>query len=242
MNDVFINYRTGDGDEAAVIIEKVLSERFGQERIFRAAKSIAPGSPYPETLLDAVRNSAILVAVMGPEWPHYPQLRDRNDWVRREILEAYSHGIRIVPVLKGRETGRLKATDLPAELARLAELQSLRLDMRDNEADLARIGDELAALVPSLHAADRTASRSGAPATVRNSASDIQGTVIQSHGITGDVGTVIKGNHGSVHAGKGNIYQDSQHFSGTGTTYTKKDADYGISHRVVGRDTAEEER
>ncbi len=56
MHDVFINYRTGDGDEAAAMIERVLSERFGKQRIFRAARSIPPGSPYPETLLDAVRD------------------------------------------------------------------------------------------------------------------------------------------------------------------------------------------
>jgi hypothetical protein len=223
------------------MIEKVLSERFGKERIFRAARSIAPGNPYPEALLNAVRNSAVLVAVIGAEWPHYPQLRDGNDWVRREILEAYAYGIRVVPVLKGRKADRLRAADLPAELARLADLQSLRLDMRDNEADLVRIGDELAALVPSLKAADRVASRSPAPATVRNSASEIHGTVVQSHGITGDVGTVIKGNHGPVHAGKGNIYQDSQHFSGAGATYIKGDNHGGINHRSGGRDTEEDE-
>ena len=135
MHEVFINYRTGDGDEAAAMIEKVLSERFGKERIFRAARSIAPGSPYPETLLNAVRNSAVLLALMGAEWSHYPQLRDESDWVRREILEAFAYGIRIVPVLKGRKTDRLKVADLPIDLARLADLQSLRLDMRDNEAD-----------------------------------------------------------------------------------------------------------
>ncbi len=241
MYDVFINYRTGDGDEAAAMIEKVLSERFGKKRIFRAARSIAPGSPYPEALLDAVRHSAILVAVIGAEWSQYPQLRDESDWVRREILEAYTYGIRIIPVLKGRKTDRLKAADLPVELTRLADLQSLRLDMRDNQADLVRIGDELAALVPSLKAADRVASRSSALATVHNSASDIHGTAAQSHGITADVGA-IKGNHGQVHAGKGNIYQDSQHFSGPGATYIKGDNHEGISHRFGGQDTEEDER
>lgn len=242
MSDVFINYRTGDGDEAAAIIEKVLSERFGKERIFRAARSIAPGNPYPETLLHAVRNSAIMVVVIGAEWAHYPQLRDANDWVRREILEAFSNGIRIVPVLKGRKTDRLTATDLPPELARLADLQSLRLDMRDNEADLVRIGDELAALVPSLRASDRAASRSQAPVAVRNSANEIHGTVVQSHSITGDAGTVIKGNQGPVHAGKGNIYQESQHFSGAGTTYIGSDTDGGTDRGLAGRNTEEDDR
>ena len=240
MHDVFINYRTGDGDEAAAMVEKVLSERFGKERVFRAARSIAPGSPYPETLLNAVRKSAILLAVIGAEWSHYPQLRDESDWVRREILEAYACGIRIIPVLKGRKTDRLKAAELPAELARLADLQSLRLDMRENEADLVRIGDELAALVPSLQAADRMASRSPESAMAPNSVSDIHGTVVQSHSVTGDVGTVIKETRGQIHAGKGDIYNGSQHFSGAGATYIKGDNNDGVNHRFVGRDTEED--
>src|SRR6202042_1081541 len=81
MHEVFINYRTCDGDEAAILIERTLSGRFGTERIFRAAKSIPPGEPYPETLLNAARSSTILLAVMGPDWSRFPQLRDQNDWV-----------------------------------------------------------------------------------------------------------------------------------------------------------------
>lgn len=240
MHDVFINYRNGDGDEAAAMVERVLSDRFGKEKIFRAAKSIAPGEPYPETLLKAVRNSAVLLAVMGPEWPHYPQLRDENDWVRREILEVYAHGIPIIPVLKGRKTDRLNPADLPAELARLADAQSLRLDMRDNRADLARIGDTLADLVPSLKKADREASRAPASGTVRSWASEVHGTVVQGHEFTGDAGTIIKGAHGPVHAGKGDIYQNSQLFSGDGATYIKGDSSGGVGHHFSGGSRGDE--
>lgn len=212
MSDVFINYRTGDGDEAAALVERALSERFGKERIFRAAKSIPPGEPFPDTLLNAVRRSAALLAIIGMDWARDPRLRDENDWVRQEILAAYAHGVRVIPVLKGRKADRLNAADLPPELARLANVQSLRLDTRDNGADLKRIGDELADLVPSLREADREG-QPAAPEVVRNSVAEARGTVVQGRDITGDIGTVIKGNHGPVHTGKGNIYQDSKHFS-----------------------------
>jgi hypothetical protein len=242
MNDVFINYRTGDGDEAAAMLEGALSTRFGGEKIFRAAKSIAPGESYPEKLLSAVRQSAVLLAIMGPDWSSHPRLRDENDWVRREILEAYGCGIPVIPVLKGRTTDRLNAADLPADLARLADVQSLRLDTRDNGTDLRRIGDELAALVPSLKEADRPAHRSPDPGAVSNSASEIHGTVTQSRDITGDVGTVIKGNDGPIHAGKGDINQNSQHFSGDGATYVQGDNHGGISHRFGGSRRDDDER
>lgn len=230
MHEVFINYRTGDGDEAAALLEQALSGRFGEERIFRAAKSIAPGAPYPEALLEAVRRSAILLAVMSADWARYPQLRDTNDWVRREILEAYAYAIRVIPVLKGRKTDRLDTADLPTELARLADAQSLRLDTRDSGADLKQIGDKLADLVPSLKDADRAAPRSSDPGTVHSSASEVRGAVVQTRDIIGDVGTVIKGNHGTVHAGKGDINQETQYFSGGGATYVKGDNHGGIRH------------
>jgi hypothetical protein len=149
---------------------------------------------------------------MGADWSRHPRLRNEDDWVRREILEAYAHGIRVIPILKGRKTERLNAVNLPAELARLAEVQYLRLDTRDNEADLRHIGDELADLVPSLKEADR-AEQPAAPDGVRNSANDIRGTVAQGHTV-GDVGTIIKGNSGGTfHTGKGDIYQNPKYFS-----------------------------
>jgi hypothetical protein len=228
MHLVFINYRTGDGDEAAALLEKYLSERFGSRMVFRAAKSIAPGEPYPQALLNAARRCAVLLAVMGAAWAQHPQLRDEADWVRREILEAYANGIPVVPVLKNR-AGRLNARDLPTELERLADAQSLRLDIRDNETDLARIGDKLTDLVPSLLEADSTR-RSPVQGAVQNSSGNVRGTVIQGRDLTGDTGTVIKGNHGPVHAGQGNIYQGSQHFSGDGATYVQGDNEGGISH------------
>jgi hypothetical protein len=234
MHEVFINYRTGDGDEAAAMVEKRLSDRFGEEKIFRAARSIAPGDPFPEALLRAVRRSAVLLAIMGPDWSHHPQLHDESDWVRREILEAYACGIRVIPLLKGRETERLNAADLPADLAQLADAQSLRLDMRDNAADLKQIGDKLADLVPSLKNADRAASQSQDQATMHTSVRGAHGTFTQARDIAGDAGTVIKGTHGPVHAGKGNIYQDSQHFSGDEVTYIAGDRASGS-----GRDEGE---
>ncbi len=202
MKDVFINYRTGDGDEAAVLLERALSDRFGEERIFRAATSIPAGTSYQAALLEAVRNSRVLLAVVGSDWVRKSQLQDESDWVRREIIEAFKQGIKVIPILKGRTTERLRPTDLPSGLAQLADAQSLRLDMRDNVADLKRIGDELASLVPALGDADRLASRSPAPGFVRNSTGEVQGTVVQARDIAGDAGTVIKGNQGPVNTGE----------------------------------------
>ena len=153
MAEVFINYRTGDGDDAAALLELYLAQRFGKEHVFKASQSIPPGQAYPPALLKAVRRSLVLLAIMGPDWSRAPRLRDEDDWVRKEILEARKCGVTVVPVLKGRKTDRLDAADLPPELTFLADVQSLRLDTK-SQADLDSIANEVGNLVPSLKAID----------------------------------------------------------------------------------------
>lgn len=215
MPEVFINYRTGDGDETAALVDEHLSNRFGAERIFRAGKSIPPGADYREALVREVRASMVLITIIGPGWCHHPGLADPNDWVRQEILEAYAQGLPVIPVLKGRMTPRLDAAELPAELDRLANSQSIVLDTRDNTAGLARIGDEVADLVPTLQAADRTTQETLEPGATPSTASDIVGAVSQSRDIGGSA-VNVSGNHGPIqfHAGHGDINDGSTHITG----------------------------
>ncbi|MCX5402106.1 toll/interleukin-1 receptor domain-containing protein [Streptomyces sp. NBC_00102] len=239
MTDVFINYRTGDGEMTAALIDQELSRRFGKDRIFRASKSVLPGRAYPKELLDGLRSCAVLLAVIGPDWTNFQaRLRDPEDWVRKEIEEMLSREIPIVPVLDGRKTDRLNRADLPDELAQLAELQSIVFGTHDVEAGLKRLGDVVADMVPGLRELDRDAVSPLVPNTVTNSIGDVGGTAVQSRDFTGDVGgTVIKGTHGPVHTGGGDIYQNShhvsggRHFSGDGMTYFEGDNHGGVQHR-----------
>ncbi|KNB49878.1 toll/interleukin-1 receptor domain-containing protein [Streptomyces caatingaensis] len=215
MADVFINYRTGDGEKTAALLDTALSHRFGDDRVFRASKSIRAGESFPPALRNAVRRCGVLLAVVGPGWGDSPRLHRADDWVREEILEAFACSIPVVPVLDGRTTKRLSATALPEELARLADVQSLRFDHQNAQADLARIGDAVAELVPRLAAEDAAPADSGA---VHNAVSGgSQGTVVQSRDFTGTVGVSVHGSQGPVHAGTGDQYVGSQHFSGRGS-------------------------
>ncbi|MFB4295504.1 toll/interleukin-1 receptor domain-containing protein [Actinomadura sp. NTSP31] len=236
MHEVFINYRTGDGDEAAFAIERELSGRFGSEAVFRASKSISAGADFNRELLRAAQNCTVLLAVIGPDWLGDPRLRDENDWVRREIMEAYANAAMVIPVLKGRLTDRLRKDLLPPELGRLADAQSLRLDVRDGESGLARIAQVVAKAVPAL----REAASADAPGkdSVRNSSSDASGTVVQARDISGAVGSsgpVIRDVHGPVHAGSGDMNNYSQTFSGDGATYIQGDHHGNVAHRFGGK-------
>ncbi|MEU8707505.1 toll/interleukin-1 receptor domain-containing protein [Streptomyces sp. NPDC048565] len=239
MADVFINYRTGDGEKTAALIDQELSRRFGRDRIFRASKSVLPGEAYPQALLTGLRDSTVLLAVIGPDWTNFQaRLHNPEDWVRKEIVEAIACEIPIVPVLDGRKTDRLNKADLPTELARLADLQSIPFGTHDTETSLKRLGDVVADMVPGLRDLDRDADSRLVPGSVNNSIGEVNGTAVQSRDFTGDVGSnVIKGTNGPVHTGQGDIYQNSshvsggRHFSGNGMTYFEGDHNGDIQHR-----------
>ncbi|MEU1012878.1 toll/interleukin-1 receptor domain-containing protein [Streptomyces sp. NPDC005890] len=246
MPHVFINYRTGDGERTAALLDQELSRRFGQDSVFRASRSITPGDAYPEVLLTALRHSSVLLAVVGPDWTNFrSRLQDPDDWVRKEIEAAFECGLIVVPVLDGRKTDRLSKAALPSELARLADLQSVPFDStHDTEAGVRRIGDLVAELAPELRDLSEPDEPSPTSTTVHNSIGDVSGTSVQAGAFSGDVGgTIVKSSHGTVHTGSGSIYNNSRHvsgdryISGTGTTYTE-----GNHHGDVDQRFGEQER
>ncbi|MGW3266644.1 toll/interleukin-1 receptor domain-containing protein [Streptomyces sp. NPDC001056] len=238
MHEVFINYRTGDGDKTAALIDEELKRRFGRDRVFRASRSITPGEAFPDKLLTTVRRASLLLAVVGPDWTNFrSRLNNPEDWVRKEIEEAFACEVPVVPILDGRKTARLDKAALPDALSRLADLQSVPFDTQDAETGLRRVGDLVADLVPGLTDLTR-AEENASPGSVTNSIDDMSGTAVQSRDFTGDVGgTVIKDAHGPVHTGGGSIYQNSRHvsggrhFSGNGMTYFEGDNHGGVQHR-----------
>lgn len=102
MPDVFINYRTGDGEKTALLLEKELSAILGgEERIFRATRSIKPGQRFPEELLGNVRRSTVLLAVIGPNWIQPPDFVTRTTGSAGSSLRRSPSAYRSCRFLKG---------------------------------------------------------------------------------------------------------------------------------------------
>ena len=217
MPDIFINYRTGDEEASARVIDQELSRRFGSDQIFRASKSIEPGANFISELLTGVRRSEVLLAVIGSRWLTAVDERGRNrlydktDWIRREILEAFEHGVRVIPILVGPTLSRLSSSELPPDLARLADCQYRRLDHRSSGADLRALGDDLVSLVPSL--VDRDQSRVDTESEIDGQTSTVLHASEQAHQQVDNVNTVINDAHGPVNSGSGN------QFTGDGVNY-----------------------
>ncbi|MFJ2114307.1 toll/interleukin-1 receptor domain-containing protein [Streptomyces sp. NPDC087850] len=263
MPDIFVNYRTGDEEGAATLVERELSRRFGNERVFRASKSIDPGHRFPQELITAVRRSSVLLAVIGPRWAEARSadgrraLDDPADWTRREILEAMESGALVIPVLVNKAT-RLDRRALPAEMQELADYQYRRLDFRDTEADLSGLADELADLVPQLGAADTARKTESDQQQAADRPGDrrgeFRGTSLQARevkqrqrggigNLNGDFsGTFISDPQAPVHTGDGDQY-NAPRFSGdnTGVNYTGGDNSSTVHQRFERRRRAAEE-
>lgn len=136
------------------MVDRALSDHFGPDRVFRSSRSLRPGDEFDPEIMRAVRESAAMVVIIGPGWfggrdeDGLRQIDHPGDFVRREIIEAFDHGVRVIPLLV--EVGRLKPADLPLELRALAGRQYRTLRVRDNHIDVADLVSSLADLAPDL--------------------------------------------------------------------------------------------
>jgi hypothetical protein len=155
MPGVFVNYRTGDGEWAAALVKRELGARFGADQVFYASQSIRLGEDFSREILSGLRRCEVLLALIGPRWvgaldrEGVRRLDKPDDWVRREITEAFQCGLRVIPVLMD-GIAPLTEADLPDALKRVARCQYLRIHHRSDDLDLPRLVDELVELVPEL--------------------------------------------------------------------------------------------
>jgi hypothetical protein len=149
---IFINFRGQDEPGFAALLQRELSRTFGRHEVFYAGTTIQPGDDFQVQLLQGVRRAAVLLAVIGPRWLAAPHplggraLDCDTDWVRREIAEAFASDVRVIPILVD-DTERLTDAWLPTDISALSRCQYLRLRHSDLEYDLARIVDNLQAIV-----------------------------------------------------------------------------------------------
>jgi hypothetical protein len=163
---VFINYRGEDSQSYGALLYTELARHFGDDHVFLDAECIPAGADFVEELLDRVRSARVLLAVIGPRWltatdrAGRRRIDDPADWIHRELAEAFTAGVRVIPVLT--DQAELPTTaQLPAAIAALSRCQYRRLRYREPTADLARIVTDLASVDSSLARAARR--RDGTP-------------------------------------------------------------------------------
>ncbi|WAL63898.1 TIR domain-containing protein [Amycolatopsis cynarae] len=167
---VFLNYRTAGGTLEVFLLDEELRRRLGDDAVFRDHRSLRAGEDFAEVLLRNARGVKVMLSVIGARWDaSYDERGGRlldqgGDWVRREIAEALAHGVCVVPVILGVRS-RLDPDELPADIRKLAGLQTLQLVERADRQDVARLVDKLFDEVPVLAKAyaERRAVRGESP-------------------------------------------------------------------------------
>jgi hypothetical protein len=166
--NVFINYRGDDSRSYAALLHRELRQHFGDDSVFLDSESIPAGGDFEIHLLDRLRECRVLLAVIGPRWLTLSdrsgrrRVDDSGDWIRRELVEAFRAGLRVIPIIV--DDGLLPgAEDLPPDIQPLSRCQYRRLRHKDASADLSRIVADLAvtmgAGVPSSVPANRDMQR-----------------------------------------------------------------------------------
>ncbi|MEW2528697.1 toll/interleukin-1 receptor domain-containing protein [Streptomyces sp. NPDC047071] len=226
MHEIFISFRTKGGKELAYMCQQALGDRFGPDSVFLAGGSIGVGSNFTQAIPQAVRRSRVLLVIIDEHWLDAPDrkhpgrraLADPQDWVRREIEEAFDAGVLVVPVLASGKLEQLTPHRLPKAIARLAVCQYARVHLRTFTTDLASLGDRLVQQVPGLAAMDKQS-------PPRSGGEPDEGTSVrnehQSGGIGhvgGSVGTFVGESHSPLHTGSGDMV-NNHHENGDGTTY-----------------------
>ena len=158
---VFISYRSLDSQGYGDLLYFGLAYRFGEDLVFLDCESIRAGTDFVTELLARVRSARVVLAVIGPDWLEATdpasgrrRIDDPDDWIRRELVESYRNGVRVIPVLID-QTELPSAADLPPDVAALSRGQALRLRGRESTAGLTGIIRELTALDPVLADAAR---------------------------------------------------------------------------------------
>ena len=110
---------------------------------------ISAGDVWPERLREAANRATVVLALIGPGWltsaDEYGRRRldMSNDWVRNELLTAFSSSKPVIPVLLGNLPEMPPVKALPYELMSLSHYQAYRLTDDHWESDLNELVSKL---------------------------------------------------------------------------------------------------
>lgn len=150
MVGIFISYRVREQPGYATLVHRELASRFGTDRVFLAARSIRPGDDYVDTVFDTLRDCDVMLTIIGPQWINLMGDPD-DDWVYREIRQAFEAGLRVIPVLV--EDAELPGADrLPAGIKGLARCQYVRIRHYSIGSDMSHLVRELRQTLPAERA------------------------------------------------------------------------------------------
>lgn len=160
---LFISYRRSDAATAAMLLSEKLRVEFNDESVFLDA-SMDTGVGFPDRLRTEVKQSDVVLAVIGRTWldTREPRqifgsrrrLSNPSDWVRTELEAALDHGAEVIPVLLD-GTPIPSPRHLPGRLKRLATLNAIEMRIGQFPSDFERLSKQVRKAFQRRHASRR---------------------------------------------------------------------------------------
>ena len=132
MPKIVISYRRQDSEAITGRIRDRLANQYGEQSVFMDIDSIPFGADFRERIGEALRQTDILIAVIGPRWTGVQKggrsrIREENDPVKIEVEHALERGIPVIPILVNKSTIPGSA-DLPDGLKELSYRNAATVD------------------------------------------------------------------------------------------------------------------
>jgi pterin-4a-carbinolamine dehydratase len=142
---IFVSYRRDDTAPFALALKLEFERCLQSVQVFVDNQRIEAATQWPDMILQALKQAGPVVAMIGPNWlapdpaTGRSRLFDAEDWVFKEIKYALDNPDNtIVPVLVA-GAKPLNKNELPAELAKLCDIETFSIEMRTWTHDIARL-------------------------------------------------------------------------------------------------------
>lgn len=147
---IFISYRRAGEDGFVGRLTDRLSAVYGEANVFRDVTALRSGESFERRIGNRLDEATVVVAVIGSRWAgrrlfRSARIRDRGDWVRKEIEHALASGKPVIPILVG-DAALPDETDLPPSLRGLLAVHAGRVRDESFGHDIQRLVTEVDAL------------------------------------------------------------------------------------------------
>jgi TIR domain len=134
QSKLFISYRRESSRALALLIYDRVSRPYD---IFWDVARIEPTNRISKKIAEALRNSDLMIALIGRDWlGDGRKIHRKDDWVRIEVSAAISLGLPILPVLLDGATMPSKE-QLPVGIQAVCDIKALEVRSNDDfESDL----------------------------------------------------------------------------------------------------------
>ena len=145
---VFINYRRSDTEALAGRIQERMAKALVGRKVFLDSTSIELGSNFEETIETKVKESEIVLVLIGGQWLETgksdtnQRLWRDDDYVRLEIAWALQNERRVIPILVD-DTRMPDAGLLPPDIRALTKQHAAEIRNRYFDDDIRRLIDAI---------------------------------------------------------------------------------------------------